>query len=351
MKKMILVLAAVALALPCHAAKIKRYNESIRALGMGGAFTAVADDENALFYNPAGLTRIEKWTIGVINPTIEVNQHSMDFYDDSKDVDTDNTAEVTDLLRKHLGDTAHARFSIFPYYANTNFSLGILGRSDINITPHNAANPEAEVDVDTSVGAHVGYGHAFDNLSVGVGVKYIQASTLDQTYEAADIADDKFSDNVEDDLETDSGVGADLGVMYKFADVMFEPRVALVAINALEPGLDESDYYKRQFNLGASAVYNWADWIKFTGAVDLIDVTKNLGDDNDYMKRLDMGIEAKFPKVLSLRAGLRQGYPSFGATAELLFLKLSYAHYYEEMGVNVGDHSDERHVVQLALGW
>ena len=30
-----------------------------RALGMGGAFVAVADDANALYYNPAGLALIE----------------------------------------------------------------------------------------------------------------------------------------------------------------------------------------------------------------------------------------------------------------------------------------------------
>ncbi|GEM_PF-987134 len=32
-----------------------------RALGMGNAFVAVADDVNAVFYNPAGLTRLKTW--------------------------------------------------------------------------------------------------------------------------------------------------------------------------------------------------------------------------------------------------------------------------------------------------
>ncbi|HPT47104.1 MAG TPA: UPF0164 family protein, partial [Candidatus Rifleibacterium sp.] len=31
-----------------------------RALGMGSAFTAVADDSTASFWNPAGLARLEK---------------------------------------------------------------------------------------------------------------------------------------------------------------------------------------------------------------------------------------------------------------------------------------------------
>lgn len=350
MKKLIIIAAALAIALPCQAARIKRYNESVRALGMGGAFTAVADDENALFYNPAGLSRIDEWSMGVINPMVEVNAHMQDFYDDFKDVDTDNTQEVTDLLRKHLGDTAHARFTLFPYFAAQNFAVGVLARGDLNVTPHNAANPEAEIDSDASVGLHVGYGREYKGFSGGVGVKYIQGQSLERTYEAADIASDDFGDMVEDDMESDSGLGVDLGAMYKF-DTFLEPRVALAVINAVEPGINDSDFYKRQINLGFSATYNWADFVSLTGAVDLVDVATNLGDDDDYAKRLYMGLEAKLPMILSLRCGLHQGYFTVGATADLWVLKLSYAHYYEEMGAKVGDHADERHVAQLSLGW
>ncbi len=40
-------------------------NSSVRALGMGDAYTALADDESALFYNPAGLARVRgiNWKI------------------------------------------------------------------------------------------------------------------------------------------------------------------------------------------------------------------------------------------------------------------------------------------------
>ena len=42
-----------------HAAPFLRMGVGARALGMGGAFTAVADDATASYWNPAGLTKIE----------------------------------------------------------------------------------------------------------------------------------------------------------------------------------------------------------------------------------------------------------------------------------------------------
>ena len=41
------------------------FYDGTRALSLGKAFTGLADDENALFYNPAGLTRIEGRTISL----------------------------------------------------------------------------------------------------------------------------------------------------------------------------------------------------------------------------------------------------------------------------------------------
>ena len=44
-----------------HAAALFQIGAGARPLGMGGAFAGVADDENALFYNPAGLAFLNRF--------------------------------------------------------------------------------------------------------------------------------------------------------------------------------------------------------------------------------------------------------------------------------------------------
>jgi len=39
------------------------WGNSARAIGMGNAFVAVADDPSAIFYNPAGLVNLKTWQI------------------------------------------------------------------------------------------------------------------------------------------------------------------------------------------------------------------------------------------------------------------------------------------------
>ena len=46
---------------------------------MGNAYVAVADDYNALFYNPAGLARLEEWDGEFLNPTLEIGKSTVDF--------------------------------------------------------------------------------------------------------------------------------------------------------------------------------------------------------------------------------------------------------------------------------
>ena len=49
---------------------------------MGNAYVSIADDFNALFYNPAGLARLNDWDFEIINPTIETGDDSYNIASD-----------------------------------------------------------------------------------------------------------------------------------------------------------------------------------------------------------------------------------------------------------------------------
>ena len=60
-----------------RAGELKWTHYGIRPLAMGNAYVAVADDYNALFYNPAGLARIKSWHLEIFNPKFGVSSSTL----------------------------------------------------------------------------------------------------------------------------------------------------------------------------------------------------------------------------------------------------------------------------------
>ena len=119
-----LLLVAV-LSGPAFAKELPAFYEGVRPLGMGGAFTAIADDNNAIFYNPAGLNRLETWSFEV--PLfIEMSKSNIDLAQDAQDVDFDSTTEVTQFIRDNLGETGEFRFGLVPIFVKKNFGVALL---------------------------------------------------------------------------------------------------------------------------------------------------------------------------------------------------------------------------------
>jgi hypothetical protein len=49
----------------CLQAEMPFFYEGTKPMGMGGAYTAVSNDDNAIYYNPAGLTQIEQKNVSI----------------------------------------------------------------------------------------------------------------------------------------------------------------------------------------------------------------------------------------------------------------------------------------------
>jgi hypothetical protein len=350
-KNMLLLLFVVLPATTSFAKELPSFYEGIRPLGMGGAFTAIADDSNAIFYNPAGLSRLNTWSFEI--PVVaETSKSNIDIYDEAKDVDFDSSAETANFIRRHLGETADFRFGVVPNFVNENFGVALLAQAKTSLRFDNAAFPETTVHSQGTGSAHVAMAHSFleEKLSVGAGLKYIRASTLDETYTAQQIADSNFDQTIEDDFSDGSGFGVDLGIIYTLP-FNLESTVGLSIINLGGADLGDAGEIDQQVNLGLAAKHTFekVSWMHLVGAVDLVDIFTQAGTDDDYFKRVRMGFEVQMP-ILTLRAGIYQGYGTYGASLNLKFAKLEYTSYAEEVGAFAGDSADRRHVIQLALG-
>ena len=332
-----------------YAEELPSLYRGIRPLGMGGAFITLSDDENAMFYNPSGLNDVNGWSVDLLNPSVEWSQNSSKLYKDFKDVDTDNEGEVAAFMEKRVGEHQHIRTAVLPNFVMHNFAVGVLGQATGDIDVRNAGDPKVFTDlkVDFGVLASGAYGFLDRQLQVGATAKYVQRDGIHHTYTATEIAANGFDPL--DQREKKSDFAFDLGMKFNLK-VLLSPSFALVLQNITDLDFGDLGVIPQQLNIGAAINPNF--WIlRTTLAVEVDDLTKNVETDKDLYKRTHLGAEVRFPKILSVRAGVSQGYLTAGIGVDLWIVALSYATYAEELGAFSGQRADRRHVAQLSLGF
>ncbi len=335
-----------------YAAELPTLHRGVRPLGMGGAFITLSDDENAMFYNPAGLNDVEGFGgADIINPLVEITKDSIDLYKDLKDIDSNDTTQVTELLNRFIGEHQHLRTSLFPNVVFHNFGIGVLGQATLDTEIRNKANPVVTVDAKVDVGllASAAYDLYDKTIQIGVTGKYIQRRGVVDTFTAVDIASDNF-DPLGDVDESKNDFAFDLGAKVNIDMPVIKPTLAIVLQNITDLDFDQLGELPQQLNVGVAI--NPDLWILHTTfALEVDDITKEVGTDDDMYKRVHLGAELRFPAVLAVRAGFNQGYWTAGATVDVWILKIAYATYAEEVGAVSGQREDRRHVAQVVLGF
>ena len=353
-KTIFIFLALIFLSAPAYGKQFDFFYRGIRPLGMGDAFTAIADDENAAFYNPAGLDFVKKRRIEAFPLLYEYSSNTPKLMSDLSDINTGDAAATTDILRKHIGKPQHIRLSIFPNYTRRGFELGAFVQGKFDGEAHQPSFPYLDVAGSLDMGAVIALSKGFDlkkkqRLSIGITGMYVLRRGLAKRYSAVELADKDY--DFENDMNTGSGFGINIGAIYFFGKLPFKPSVGIAVQNV--GGIDFGDAVEKieqSINIGVAVRdYIWTFPARF--ALDYKDFTANLTNDKDRGKRIYMGGEVDLHKRLSVRGGLNQGYLSIGAEVRFRFIKLAYARYTEEVGAYAGQKKDERHVLQLTVGW
>ncbi len=214
-----------------------------RAVALGGAYTALATDANALLYNPAGLGMVKSNEV-----TFMHNQY------------------VEGLTQEYAGFSSLQGFG-----ANFNYlNFGSLTRT--TYSQQNGTDGTFSIG-DMAVSA--GYGRALGSLSLGVGVKYIRESL----------------DNV-----TASGYAADVGALYS-VEALHGLTLGASALNIGPEVKFLNNKEKLPLNFRGGAAYSFSALKSRT--VLAADVSKTRMD----KFRMGTGVEISMANIFALRGG------------------------------------------------
>lgn len=359
--------------------------KSTRAMGMGGAYTAVGGRVDTLFYNPAGLINIPQdkgWEVNglplPVNLSAEVNKNGLDFAKDLQDAlktgdlngdgseNDDQLRAANDVLAKFRGENLHVRVADFPSigrsYDGWAFGVGGFGSGRFDGIAHQGFGDEGllEVNADAFYGALGGFSKRLtDNVVAGLSLKYLHRISLIHNFTARELVEkqENIGDFVKDELKQEgNALGADVGVLWSFApDSPLKPALGVSVMNAGDLNFKNAGRIPQSVNVGVSINpdLTWARSL-IVGA-DYVDLFQNFRQDKDLAKRLRFGAELQLfditPVELALRAGLYEGSPTAGFDLRLLVFTFSYALYTEELGAYPGQDRDRRQLLTLNVGW
>ena len=236
--------------------------------GMGGAFTAVADDLSAIHYNPAGLVNIKKQEISLL------------YYPMYESASYSSAAYGQPLL--NFGTIGAAFFR---------FSLDNIEGYDQNDKPTSAFGSEQNK-------LTLSYGRSIiEGLSAGANISIYYSKMARFNY---------------------AGFGADLGLLYTPFPFL---SAGLMASNVITPAFSMqsvTETIPRTYTLGLLAKHKIADF-EFKAAYDA-----SVGEKEGYKGRA--GLEIKWSGIASARAGYTDGEFTFGAGLKLYDTQFDYAY-------------------------
>jgi hypothetical protein len=287
-KYSILLSAAVIFFLGCHSAVLSQdgfagmpgaflhMGVGSRAMGMGKAYTALAADASALYWNPAALADRDPYQVYFM--------HAPLFYDTNFD---------------YLGFSA-------PTKNMGSFGLGLLALNSGNFDQRNELNQELGTFNIMDLAFLASWSKEFfKGIAVGFNYKFVTQRMLDY-----------------------SGIGHGLDFGFK-SKLVKKIDVGLAIVNLIQPKIkmvNESQSIPTQVRIGAATAL-FDDKLILSS-----DIAKIVGWGSTF---LNMGAELKVLHNISLRAGINNGRLTFGTGFVFNKAGVDYSHHnVSELGNN-----------------
>jgi hypothetical protein len=336
--------------------------DGVRPTGMGNAFIALADDANALWYNPAGLADIQGVHVNLFNFVVGVDS-----------ADTLNRlgnalfkGETENLIRQ---DKEYLRFNFFPSLITPHFGISLFSQTQGYFDISDLASQGLEVHSFHDQGLIAGGAFSLsDYLSFGVSVRAFYRAEVDLSLTSQEVIDQyganaaNLLNNIYSELSNRAGHGYGFGINSGIklnvplkSKGKNSPRLYLAATaddignttlraqgNNLAPKV-----LKQSFNFGGALVYPFSKIWTWNLTADV----RHAFEPTDFIKLLHLGTELK-TSVFGFRAGANQGYLTYGFSLEFPpHTRLHFSSYGVELGQKRWEREQRWYLVQLNIGF
>lgn len=350
------------------AAEERTLGKSARALLMGDAYTAIADDEYTLFYNPAILARHDGFSFNPINPSISaINILN---HQDALDTFSSGSSNPSTIVDGTLGLPIHLGASATPSFKFANFGLTGIFNNQTNIKISNKVSPVLDIDHRYDRGFIAGYGQAIfgsynsemggEHLALGISVKYLKRESINNAFNLTggttlDLVNAGEIDALLAALGkiNGQGWGFDIGLDYAKSSgpTTFTAGLAFLdVITKLETEDNEDNFEVQpqpmQVNFGTAMKASAGAGVDLTVSLDV----KHLEQRMELMRRLYLGAELGLTPAFSLLAGINgQDNYSYGLKLNTGLLKFYVGLYSTEIGEKLNQEESHRAVIYFSL--
>lgn len=330
-----------------QAHSLYQVGQSTRSVAMGGTYIAFVRGVDSLFYNAAALARVEgfSFTLAEIQPAAGFNAQSMADDFSGGGSGTMTAADLDDLYGNTYVVDVNARGGmVFPYFGFGAFSSNYLKQKF-----NNPVFPTYNVDFTSDYGYLVaGAIPLGPNVSFGVAGRHVKRWGDNTELFVTSLLGSNQVDAVQNSiLARGTGNALDLSLLATFSGD-WSPSAAFVwndvGNTKFNPTAGSGSPQQENNLIFGASVQRSLPIGTITSALEykFIQQTGNLS------KKIHLGTEFS-SGIFDLRAGLYQGYLTYGAGLDFSFIRIEAAAYAVEMGEAAGQERSDRYQASVSI--
>ncbi len=314
---------------------------------MGDAYTALANDESSLFYNPAGLARVHgiNWKIFGLGG----GASGVSAFTKAKGLSGGSASSFSNSIGQLYGEHVSTALGGESIFTMPMFGFGVYNHASALIRVDNPIYPNLHVRAINDTGYVFGVGVPAGPVHFGLDLKYIKRSGGDIPLGPADLADlnpKTVTDNI---TAWGQGYGADLGMSVVLPAPFFTAAMSAVWKNMGKiefRSLNSSPIPDEDNNVTLGLGLDFElPLVSIRPAFDFTNVNRT---DLQLTRKVNFGIEIGLP-IIDIRGGFREGYYTAGVGVDLGLFRVDAATYGVELGDYPGQLEDRRYVAQFTM--